>query len=279
MPEVRAFQPTDAISWETPEPAIQAFDRSLQAAVEDDEAVISIYGMIGYDPFADQDNSERRIAAALRKVGKRDVTVNLNSPGGNFFSGVAIYNLFRAHPAKVIVNVVGLAGSAASVIAMAGDEILMADGAFMMVHNAAGLVLGNKFDMRDAAEMFADADDAMAEIYAARAGVDKTEAAAWMDRRRGEGTMFSAAAAIERGLADKKMDASAVKIAADASKEIPAERIVERALMVACHKSRGEARGIITNLKGSKPGAAPDAKPDAGDLTATYRRMIETLRS
>jgi ATP-dependent Clp protease protease subunit len=279
MPEVRAFQQTDTLSWEPPETAIEAFDQSIRAADETDETVISIYGTIGYDPFSEIDNSERRIAAALRRIGKRDVTVNLNSPGGNFFSGLAVYNLLRAHPAKVTVNIVGMAGSAASVIAMAGDEILMADGSFIMVHKASALIMGNEYDAKDAAELLADVDRAMAEIYAARAGVKEEEAAAWMDRRRGDGTMFNAATAIDRGLADKKMASSAVKITAEAPKDIPAERVVERALMAASNKTRAEARNLITALKSGKPDAAAPAKPDAGDVSAVFRQMIQTLRS
>jgi ATP-dependent Clp protease protease subunit len=280
LPEVKAFRQPDGVSFEPSLQEIEAFNDGVRAAEDDEANTISLYGQIGLDPWTGTDNSERRISAALRKIGKNDVSVNVNSPGGNFFSGLAIYNLLRAHPAKVTVNVVALAGSAASVIAMAGDEVLMADGSFLMVHNASGVVVGNKNDMRDTGELLAEIDDAMAEIYAARSGATKAEALAWMDRRRGDGTMFNASAAIESGLADKKLAAGAVKVAADASKEIPTERVVERALMLAGNKTRAEARSVITALKSGKPdAAADDAMPDAGDLSADIARLIATIRS
>lgn len=280
LPEIKAFQQPTTISFEPSHEEIEAFNEGVRAADDDEPNTISLYGQIGLDPWTGTDNSERRVSAALRKIGKNDVQVNVNSPGGNFFSGLAVYNLLRAHPAKVTVNVVALAGSAASVIAMAGDEVLMADGSFLMVHNSAGVVIGNKHDMQDTGELLAEVDDAMAEIYAARAGVDKAVALAWMDRRRGDGTMFNASAAIERGLADKKLPAGVVKVAADASKDLPAERIAERALMMAGNKTRAEARSVIAALKSGKPdAAADDATPDAGDLSAEIARLIATIRS
>lgn len=77
----------------------------------------------------------KRISAALRAIGEQDIVVNLNSPGGDMFEGLAIYNLLRAHSGKVTVNILGIAASAASIIAMAGDEIKMGRGAFLMIHN------------------------------------------------------------------------------------------------------------------------------------------------
>src|SRR5690606_28928317 len=115
----------------------------------------------GRNPFSDIDNSEKRISAALASIGKRDITVNINSPGGNFFSGLAIYNLLRAHPAKVTVNVLAMAGSAASIIAMAGDEIAMDAGAQIMVHKASGVIVGNEYDARESASLLAQVDAAM----------------------------------------------------------------------------------------------------------------------
>jgi ATP-dependent Clp protease protease subunit len=277
LPEVKAFKAPTTISFEPSEGEIEAFDNTIRAAADEEPGVISLYGQIGLDPWTDTDNSERRIAAALRSLGKRDISVNINSPGGNFFSGLAIYNLLRAHPAKVTVNVLAMAGSAASIVAMAGDEVLMADGSFLMVHNASGVVIGNKHDLKDTAEILSEVDDSMAEIYAARAGVEKREALAWMDRRRGDGTMFNATAAVERGLADGKLPPGSVKIAADASKDLPAERVVERALALAGNKTRAESRSLIAALKGNKPDAVADAMPDAGEIAAEILRLASTI--
>jgi ATP-dependent Clp protease, protease subunit len=279
LPEVQAFQRPDWLNFEPPDQNVEAFDPAVISAAADDAMEISIYGQIGIDPLTAVDNSERRVAAALRSIGRRDVTVSINSPGGNFFAGLAIYNLLRAHPAKVTVNVIGMAGSAASVIAMAGDETLMADGSFIMVHNASGVVIGNKFDAKDAADLLAEVDDAMAQIYAARAGVETKVAAAWMDRRRGDGTMFNAASAIENGLADKKLAAGAVKIKADATRSVPRERVMENALVAAANMSPQDAKAFIAELKSGTRDAPVHVTRDADDLKAAIQQLRSTIRS
>ena len=277
LPEIRAFQHTDLLQFDPPDETLAEFNADVRAAQGGDN-VISIYGQIGRDPLSDSDNSERRISAALAAIGRRDVVVNVNSPGGNFLSGLAIYNLLRAHPAKVTVNVLAMAGSAASVIAMAGDDIAMADGSFIMVHKASALIMGNEYDAKDAADLLADVDGAMAEIYAARTGVEQPEAAAWMDKARGKGSMFNAKAAIERGLADRKLAAGAVKIAANVNKVLPPERVAERAFM-AHGMSSAEAKSLVASLKSGARDAVGNVTRDADDLKAAILQLRSIIRS
>ena len=97
------------------------WNSGVKAASEDDNT-ISILDPIGEDWYGNGVTS-KRVSAALRAIGKTDVTVSINSPGGDYFEGLAIYNLLRDHPAKVTVKIVGIAASAASVIAMAADEV------------------------------------------------------------------------------------------------------------------------------------------------------------
>ncbi len=279
LPEVQAFQKPDWLNFEPPDGNIEAFDPAVVSAAAEDNTEISIYGQIGIDPITGVDNSERRVAAALRSIGKREVSVSINSPGGSFFSGLAIYNLLRAHPAKVTVNVIGMAGSAASVIAMAGDVTLMAEGAFIMVHNASGVVIGNKFDAKDAADLLAEVDDAMAQIYAARSGAEKAVAAEWMDKRRGDGTMFNAGAAIAKGLADGKLAADAVKVKADATKAVPRERVIENALVAAANMSQQDAKALVAELKSGTREAPVNVTRDADDLKAAIEQLRTTIRS
>ncbi len=277
LPEIGAFTRTDILSFEPDPDAEEKFVPDVVAA-QDDEASISIYGVIGRDFFSDVDNTERRIGAALRTIGKKDVTVSINSPGGNFFTGLAIYNLLRAHPAKVTINVISVAGSAASVIAMAGDEILMADGSFIMVHKAAALIDGNEYVAKDAAELLREVDDAMASVYAARANVDKTEALSWMDKGRGKGTWFGTTAAIKNGLADGVLPSNAVRVSADAAKDIPPERLAERALM-AQGKSSSEAKALIATMKSGTRDAAASVTRDADELKAAIEQLRSTIKS
>src|SRR5690606_3204451 len=119
--------------------------------------------------------------------------------GGDMFEGIAIYNLLRAHKAKVKIEVMGWAASAASIIAMAGDEIVMGLGTFMMVHNAWGVVIGNRHDMRDTADLFDGFDSAIVDIYQARTGQDRDAIEKLMDAE----TFMGPSEAMENGFADR----------------------------------------------------------------------------
>ena len=127
-------------------------------AAGNDANSISIYDSIG-ENWEGTGVTAKRISAALRAIGDKDVVVNINSPGGDFFEGVAISKL-REHQGRVTVQVMGLAASAASVIAMAGDQILMGDGSFLMIHNAWAVAIGNRHDMADAAKLLEPFDTA-----------------------------------------------------------------------------------------------------------------------
>jgi ATP-dependent Clp protease protease subunit len=123
-----------------------------------------------------------RISAALRAIGKRDVVVNINSPGGDYFEGLAIYNALRDHPAQVTVKVLGIAASAASVIAMAGDEIQIARAGFLMIHNTWIIAMGDRHALREAADWLEPFDQVAVDIYAARTGLEPKAIAKMLDR-------------------------------------------------------------------------------------------------
>ncbi len=132
LPEIKAERRLGPAQFDMRPDALERWEPEVRAAESGDNA-ISIYDPIG-ENWEGTGVTAKRISAALRSIGQKDVVVNVNSPGGDFFEGVAIYNLLREHQAKVTVNVMGLAASAASVIAMAGDEVLMGDGSFLMIH-------------------------------------------------------------------------------------------------------------------------------------------------
>lgn len=127
------------------------------------------------------------------------IVLHLNSPGGDASEGVAIANVLRAHRARVVVRVDGMAASAASVIAMAGDEVVMGLGAQMMVHDAWGFSMGNAAEMAAAQRMLDSTSDALASTYAARAGGTTEE---WRAVMRAE-TWYTAEEAVTAGLADR----------------------------------------------------------------------------
>lgn len=127
------------------------------------------------------------------------IDLYVNSPGGEIFDGIAIMNCLRSHRARVTVQIDGLAASIASVIAMAGDRIIMAPHSQMMIHDGSGLCVGDAADMRAMAELLDKQSENIAAVYAERAGGTKAQ---WRKRMQEE-TWYTAAEAVEAGLADE----------------------------------------------------------------------------
>jgi ATP-dependent protease ClpP protease subunit len=136
------------------------------------------------------------------------IDLRLNSPGGSVFDAVAIYNALQRHDGTITVWIDGVAASAASYVAMAGDEIVMPENAFLMIHDPSGLVMGTAADMREMADTMDKIAGAMVRGYAARSGRSEEEIAALMAAE----TWFDAEAALEAGLATRM--AEPVRIAA-----------------------------------------------------------------
>jgi len=136
------------------------------------------------------------------------IDLRLNSPGGSVFDAVAIYNALQRHDGTITVWIDGVAASAASYVAMAGDEIVMPENAFLMIHDPSGLVMGTAADMREMADTMDKIAGAMVRGYAARSGRTEEEIAALMAAE----TWFDAEAALEAGLATRMIEP--VRIAA-----------------------------------------------------------------
>lgn len=140
------------------------------------EAEIRIYDEIAWYAV----NAEE-LAQELAQITAPTIHLRVNSPGGSVFDGLAIYNQLQAHPARVITHVDGIAASIASVIALAGDEVHMAPGAFAMIHNPWSLVVGDAAAMRQEADVLDKVAGSLAGIYAARTGQSVDAMRALMD--------------------------------------------------------------------------------------------------
>lgn len=203
-----------ARSSRVPLSAAERFQHKPQAAVLDGERTIHVYGYIGEDWDWTEDGRDmymsgttsQQISQYLRALGPGQVTLNINSPGGDMFEGLAIYNLLRAHQGEVVINVVGVAASAASIITMAGDTITMGPAAFLMIHNTWTTFSGNRLDFVKMADAMLPFDQAMAAIYASRSGLTPDEAMALMDAE----TWISAEDALAKGFADSIRDGDQV---------------------------------------------------------------------
>jgi ATP-dependent Clp endopeptidase proteolytic subunit ClpP len=158
-----------------------------------DVAEVYIYDEIGYFGITASD-----FVRDLNKVTAKQITLHLNTPGGEVFDGIAIYNALRDHKAPVNVVVDGLAASAGSFIAMAGDTVTMNRNSTMMIHDGHGLVIGNAEDMVEMAELLNKASDNIADIYAKRAKKSREYFRGLMKAE----TWFTADEAVDAGLAD-----------------------------------------------------------------------------
>lgn len=205
--------------------------RAAQGSTE-----ITIYDEIGMFGVSADDMRRKLDAITTPRIDLR-----VNSPGGDVFDGIAIYNDLLDHDAEVHVHVSGLAASAASLIAMAGDRIEVADTAFFMIHNAWGMAIGDRNVMTDFAGMLEQIDASLSRVYARRTGDDASQIATLMDAE----TWFSGPEAVEAGLADAVSGEEPVSALFDLSvfKNTPdaLKRRVEAGLREAGY-SRREAR-------------------------------------
>lgn len=155
---------------------------------------ISVYDEIGYWGVSAAD-----FVTDLNGIKATDITLRINSPGGDVQDGLAMLNALRQHPANVHVIVDGWAASAASFIAMAGDRVSMAPNSMLMIHDAAGLCMGNSAEMAEMAELLDKHSDNIARIYQKRAGGTVED---WRTAMRAE-TWYSDREAVDAGLADE----------------------------------------------------------------------------
>jgi ATP-dependent Clp protease protease subunit len=164
----------------------------------DEENTLQLYGEIGPAMFGMIDDVSVIRALEQLKDAKK-IHVRLNSPGGDYFLGVSISNALRRHPAKVIVHVDALAASAASVIAMGGDRVIMHPGSLMMVHRAWTIAMGNAEDIGKVAETLNKVDDNLIDVYHKRTGMDKAKLRSLVDAE----TWMSGDEAVQYGFADE----------------------------------------------------------------------------
>lgn len=161
----------------------------LYEAIVNDDAEAEFWGGVAPEAFT----------RAIKDITAPVINLRINSPGGSVFAARAIETALREHPAQVRVHIDGLAASAATFIAMAGDEIVMSPGALFMIHNAWSIAFGNASDMRATADLLDKIDGTLVATYAARTKQDPQAIQQWM----GAETWFTADEAVENGFADR----------------------------------------------------------------------------
>ena len=176
----------------------QAAPRFAARAAAESRGELYLYDVIGEGWFGGI--SSKSVADALEKFkarGATEVCVYINSPGGDAFEGIAILNVLRRFDGKKTICVDGLAASAASIIAMAGDEIVMGQGAMMMVHDPWNIVMGSAPDLRKEADNLDKLRDALRDVYCARTGIDAKKC----EQMMADETWMTAAEAVAAGFA------------------------------------------------------------------------------
>lgn len=271
--DIQAFTPGGVMDrWTEDAAGIRALERG--------DNVITMFDVIGEDWWTGGGVTAKGVASQLRAIGPRPVEVQINSPGGDMFEGIAIYNVLREHPQPVTIKVMGMAASAASVITMAGDTIEVGAASFIMIHNCWVLAMGNRHDMQETAEFLAPFDAAMADVYAARTGQSVADVVKWMDAE----TYMSGSQAIERGFADALL--SADQMTTDPEAKATDQRVNDlRAMelqLVSAGLTRTQARDRINKIKGT-PGAARDENPTPGagdtDWLGDVAALIASLKA
>ena len=247
-------------------------------AVEKGDNVITMFDVIGEDFWSGGGITAKKVTAQLRAIGDRPVEVQINSFGGDMFEGIAIYNVLREHPQDVTVKVMGMAASAASILAMAGARVEIGAAGVLMIHNCWVFAMGNRHDMRETADWLEPFDHAMRDVYAMRSGQKAETIEKWLDAE----TYMSGSAAVERGFAEALLPADQVTTEAGAKAadvEVNQLRAMELTL-VAAGLSRSQARARINEIKGT-PGAAPDdGTPGAADerLAGGLAGLLKAMR-
>ena len=164
------------------------------------ERTLELYGTIAEESWFDDDFTPQMFKDELN-AGSGDITVWINSPGGDCVAAAQIYNMLANYKGNVTVKIDGIAASAASVIAMAGHTVLMSPVSMMMIHNPMTVAFGDSSEMQKAIEMLGSVKDSIINAYEIKTGLSRARLSHLMDAE----TWMDANSAIEMGFADEIM--------------------------------------------------------------------------
>ena len=168
-----------------------------ETKLEQTERVLFLNGTIAEESWFNDEVTPQIFKNELIS-GTGDITVWINSPGGDCVAAAQIYNMLREYEGKVTMKIDGIAASAASVIAMAGDTVLMSPVSMLMIHNPMTIAFGDSVEMQRAIDMLASVKDSIINAYELKTGLSRTKLAHMMDAE----TWMDAGKAVELGFAD-----------------------------------------------------------------------------
>lgn len=261
--------------FDIPASALARWDKTIVAKKKDDEDkdhYINVYSTVG--DYGDGSGMTAKIVSSiLRKADGAPVSVNINSGGGDFFEGLAIYTLLKEYDGDVNVNVIGLAASAASIVALAGDNISISKSGFFMIHNAWTMAIGNSEDMQTVADMLAKFDMSMVKLYAQKTGLDEKQVKKMMS----EETWLSGEDAVQMQFAHSFLGEDEIDLAEEKTIANAALKRVDVELAKA-GMPRSERRALIKELT-STPCAAETVKPCAdSELKVALEGLLKSFK-
>lgn len=251
------------------------------SAKSEDVTEVRIYDEIGFFGV-----DAATFAQDLQAIKSKTIMLRINSPGGSVFDGVAIYNTIKAHPATVETHIDGLAASIASIIALAGDKIVMAQNAFYMIHRPFLLAIGTSADLRKDADVLDKIEDMLLDTYSAKS----TKSRAEIKQMMADETWFSAKESLEAGFIDE-IEGDGVEAGFDLSvfhnapnhllvqnNDLPTATEFERFLRNAGF-SQKESKAIIADgYSAVSQRDAANTQRDVEAVNDSIKALIETMR-
>lgn len=247
-------------------------NRGFRAEKKGDAGQLFVYDFIGKDPWFGGGIDHNDVLAELDAMrGVKRLDVYINSPGGDVWAGKTIYNQLKRFPAEKVVHVDGIAASAASLIAMAGDRIVTEAGGTWLVHRVAAGMWGFSEDLRKKADEIDAETDAILGIYEQRTGRAAADILAWMR----EDAIVDAVTAKARGWTDEisEADQRRANAQAKAAANAPAPRAKTSAEIVA--EARANYSDLRTRFPAASRGSQPPGQPGARNATQTPGNRLE----
>ena len=242
--------------------------KNLAEDGQPEERVLELYGTIAEESWFDDDITPRMFKDELNS-GSGDVTVWINSPGGDCIAASQIYTMLMDYKGNVTVKIDGIAASAASVIAMAGTKVLMAPTALMMIHNPMTGAFGDHEDMQKAIEMLNEVKESIINAYEIRTNLSRAKLSHLMSSE----TWMNAKKAIELGFADEILTDE--KTVAD----VPAFAFSSKAVeMTLINKITAKAKPVVKDEPKAEPKEEPKTEPTHGRPVSELMERLNLMK-
>ena len=242
--------------------------KNLADEGQPEERVLELYGTIAEESWFDDDITPRMFKDELNS-GSGDITVWINSPGGDCVAASQIYTMLMDYKGNVTVKIDGIAASAASVIAMAGTKVLMAPTALMMIHNPMTGAFGDHEDMQKAIEMLNEVKESIINAYEIRTNLSRAKLSHLMSSE----TWMNAKKAIELGFADEILTDE--KTVADVPAFAFSSKAVELALI---NKITAKAKPVVKAEPKAEPKVEAKTEPKSGRPVSELMERLNLMK-